>query len=144
MEKGGIPCDYSNCARSSDTFGRKDHYRDHLRDFHKEDMPRPKDESKGTWKDERKISPRWYRCTKCLKRIIVKECGWTCSGCKLDCEDDRRKARTKGVDERYDQKSMKVEAETSVELYSACSVCDGHKYHADGRGGWEASFLLLT
>jgi hypothetical protein len=31
-------CDYKRCAGSNDPFKRKDHYRDHLRDFHKEDI----------------------------------------------------------------------------------------------------------
>ncbi|KUJ10164.1 uncharacterized protein LY89DRAFT_787791 [Mollisia scopiformis] len=31
-------CDYSTCGRRSQPFTRKDHYRDHLRDYHKEDV----------------------------------------------------------------------------------------------------------
>ena len=33
-----FPCDYRNCPRAIEPFRRKDHYREHLRGYHKEDL----------------------------------------------------------------------------------------------------------
>ena len=35
-----LPCDYPACRRAEDVFTRRDAYRDHLRDYHQEDIPR--------------------------------------------------------------------------------------------------------
>ncbi len=57
------------------------------------------EEEKGViieeWKAERLISPTWWRCPKCLQKKHVKKTGWSCTECKLDCEQDRREARQK-------------------------------------------------
>jgi RecJ-like exonuclease len=108
-QKDRFPCDYPKCVRSEKgaqvPFTRKDHYRDHLRDFHKEDLGAVKCEKKKPksreeweaeqrqWLGERVIYPHYWRCTKCLDRIIVVENGWECSRCKATCEIERSDAR---------------------------------------------------
>ncbi|RFU30969.1 hypothetical protein B7463_g5364, partial [Scytalidium lignicola] len=93
-------CDYLRCTRSSEPFTRKDHYRDHLRDFHKEDLgsyKRPKDENwpekQREWLSERRLSPNWWRCSRCLIRVQVKEHGYQCPTCKSPCDESRIKHR---------------------------------------------------
>ena len=38
MVKESYVCDYPRCSRRREPFGRRDHFRDHLRDFHCEDI----------------------------------------------------------------------------------------------------------
>jgi hypothetical protein len=131
-----IKCDYHNCTRTTDPFTRKDHYRDHLRDFHKEDMPRPnkgrKSPNQQIWKDERRISSRWWRCPKCLERRSVRDYGWKC--CGFECEEGRQQARMNGgyceLDKIPETKSeptysMKMEVDTSEQPFPGCDFCEG-------------------
>lgn len=100
--KDKFVCDHSKCPRSKDPFFRKDHFRDHLRDFHNEDIGcakgRTKDEQKWqqaqkTWLAERVIKPKHWRCSRCLVKNHVAEVGWECSSCKTPCEEDRKITR---------------------------------------------------
>jgi hypothetical protein len=96
-------CDYPKCNRHRDPFTRKDHYRDHLRDFHLEDIGCAKDEKirkgkKGEkeqriWLSERKISPERWRCGKCLVMNMVSGSGWTCQSCQIPCGEEQRSRR---------------------------------------------------
>lgn len=100
-------CDYTKCNRAKDPFTRKDHYRDHLRDYHKEDLGAAKGEkaaktaeqkrkwqaAQQVWKNERVIWPNQWRCAKCLARVYVQLEGWNCIVCKQECEPDRQKSR---------------------------------------------------
>lgn len=52
-------CDYPKCDRSQNPFNRKDHYKDHLRNYHKEAI-------RGLEDGERHI--QHWRCKKCLGR----------------------------------------------------------------------------
>ncbi|RDL37599.1 uncharacterized protein BP5553_05032 [Venustampulla echinocandica] len=99
-----FPCDYQRCNRKRNAFTRKDHCRDHFKEFHKEDIGHCKGEKSAknkaerqakeqAWLDERKIDPKWWRCAKCLERVRVAKAGWQCSSCKRDCEPHRKKAR---------------------------------------------------
>ena len=98
-EKEHFACDYRRCPRAGGeaaSFGRKDHFRDHLRDFHREDLPKRGGGSSSSAGDDlarRNIDIRWWRCTKCLQRIYVDRQGWECPDCKMVCERDRRLAR---------------------------------------------------
>jgi hypothetical protein len=88
-----IPCDYLNCTRARVPFTRKDHYRDHLRDFHKEDVSRPKQRpgfSLERWQAVVRVFSTWWRCAKCLDRIKIKDHEWTCPKCKIDCDMERQ------------------------------------------------------
>ncbi|KAH8588468.1 hypothetical protein B0O99DRAFT_488516, partial [Bisporella sp. PMI_857] len=99
-QKLRLNCDYSECPRSSDPFNRKDHYRDHLKDYHKEDIGTAK-QAKGMsekewkkaqkrWIEERQITVQWWRCAKCLVRV---KDSWDCYQCKQTCETERIKIR---------------------------------------------------
>jgi hypothetical protein len=67
-------CDYRRCERSKKPFTRKDHYREHLRDFHQEALGKVKqNESKE------RVDPTWWRCVICLtknskEQSICKSC----------------------------------------------------------------------
>lgn len=93
-KKERISCDYRNCARVKSPYGRKDRYRDHLREFHKEDLPRLSAKIGNKVVEAWCGSSNWWRCTKCLLRVVVKENGWKCPGCKKECEPERKLART--------------------------------------------------
>lgn len=89
-----IPCDYSACKRAEDVFTRKDSYRDHLRDYHQEDIPRRHKSTKREqeWLLQRTLSTgalRWWRCGHCLIRVYVNSGGWVCSECQQSCEQER-------------------------------------------------------
>lgn len=64
--QGLFPCDYPECTRARDPFTRRDHYRDHLRDFHKEDiglfgLQRKSDFSRKQWLSKRRDqTPQWW------------------------------------------------------------------------------------
>jgi hypothetical protein len=105
-EKDLFPCDYTKCPRSQDSFSRRDHYRDHLRDFHKEDIgcakgeksSRDKDKqewqkAQKAWLAERVVSNKHWRCAKCLVNNNVIQVGWDCASCKNPCEEDRIRTR---------------------------------------------------
>lgn len=104
-QKDLFNCDYTKCGRYHDPFTRKDHYRDHLRDYHKEDLGSAKAQKKqgrkdwaaeqAAWLAERKISSRWWRCVRCLERRQVLEDGWECPTCKTSCEQERIDVRMK-------------------------------------------------
>lgn len=85
-------CDYSKCPRREEPFHRVDHFRDHYRDYHCEDIPRKTGE-KDEWYDGRAVSRHWWRCNKCLKRKSIVEVGWECPGCGSRCDSGRRKLR---------------------------------------------------
>ncbi|KAH7348519.1 hypothetical protein BKA65DRAFT_398116 [Rhexocercosporidium sp. MPI-PUGE-AT-0058] len=102
-EHGLFPCDYAHCDRNSEPFGRKDHFRDHLRDFHKEDIGTARidrfesdkewSKQQRKWLSERKVSSGWWRCSQCLNRVHVKDKGWECPRCKSCCEPSRNEHR---------------------------------------------------
>lgn len=108
-QKEKYPCDRFDCNRAKDPFTRKDHFRDHLKDFHKEDIGSCKGEKttgnvserkkwqqkQAMWLAERCISSDWWRCARCLVRVYVAKGGWYCQKCKRDCEQPRREAREK-------------------------------------------------
>lgn len=83
----------SNSAVGTGPFGRKDHCRDHYRTFHKEDLCRRNGKEDPGWFDDRNISTGWWRCTKCLKRVSYRECGWECNDCEQRLEPERVNAR---------------------------------------------------
>ncbi|ROT41422.1 hypothetical protein SODALDRAFT_256942, partial [Sodiomyces alkalinus F11] len=87
-------CDYARCARSTEPFGRLDHFRDHLRDYHQEDICKRGSQVDEKWLKGRKVSSRWWRCTKCLTRVdVAKAPDHVCPRCKMVCEDKRKRVR---------------------------------------------------
>ncbi|RYO81889.1 hypothetical protein DL766_002103 [Monosporascus sp. MC13-8B] len=92
--KPSFPCDYPKCTRSANPFSRSDHYRDHCRDYHREDLLRrsSKRETNEWWAD-RVIHKKWWRCSKCLRRVYIQQHGFDCHNCKTPCESQRRSYR---------------------------------------------------
>ncbi|KAK4229409.1 zinc finger protein AEBP2 [Podospora fimiseda] len=96
-KKKKFVCDYKRCGRHEIPFFRQDHFRDHLRDFHKEDLPkRSKKEDVSWWSGRSKSATAngWWRCNKCLiTRVSVRGNGFVCPTCGASCELERQKLR---------------------------------------------------
>ncbi|KAH7389025.1 hypothetical protein BKA64DRAFT_128083 [Cadophora sp. MPI-SDFR-AT-0126] len=93
IEQMTFKCDYDSCHQTqSKTFSQKEAYRDHLRDFHREDIlgSRRVDD---LWFETRDIQERWWRCKNCLSRVPISQDGYTCSTCYEPCEVERINAR---------------------------------------------------
>lgn len=98
--KYNFPCDYVHCVRHNTPFSRKDYYRNHLRDYHKEDIGRAQRHRtltkkawlgvQNNWIAQRKISPHWWRCSKCLSKVEIATNGFECHNCRFKCEEERR------------------------------------------------------
>lgn len=50
-------------------------------------------EKQNEWLSERVIPPNWWRCSRCLIRVQVKECGYQCPSCKNNCDENRIRHR---------------------------------------------------
>ncbi|KAK8116232.1 egg shell [Apiospora sp. TS-2023a] len=94
-QKVSYYCDYSKCSRHTEPFHRMDHCRDHLREYHKEDLVRKNGKEDDEWYHNRKVSSKWFRCTKCLHRNQIKDSGWTCPNCNTSCDKRRQKLRAR-------------------------------------------------
>jgi hypothetical protein len=90
-----FPCDYSKCARNAKPFTRRDHYREHLREYHKEDIEKRNCKVDDEWFENRNTTKSWWRCQRCLKRTSVKTYGFECPNCKNSCPQARQQARRK-------------------------------------------------
>ncbi|KAH7350781.1 hypothetical protein BKA65DRAFT_396995 [Rhexocercosporidium sp. MPI-PUGE-AT-0058] len=161
-----FPCSYDPClnGRHLEPFTRKDHYRDHLRDYHQEDIGAAKGEKAARtekerrdwakeqkkWLASRNISPRHWRCAKCLAKKWVVKHGWVCEGCNLQCEQDRIDARLKLSPK--EETSMDVDVDLSLggvgggegqhmqlqyTAFEKCRACyEGNGWVDDGYGEW--------
>ncbi|KAK1828166.1 hypothetical protein QBC39DRAFT_158245 [Podospora conica] len=92
--KHKFPCDYRRCPRHRDPFSRQDHYRDHLRTFHYEDLPLrgggKMDEEWWAGRSRKAVAGGWWRCNRCLVvRVPIETDGFACPGCGSNCEDER-------------------------------------------------------
>ncbi|KAI1773523.1 hypothetical protein F4818DRAFT_112348 [Hypoxylon cercidicola] len=94
-QKKPYPCDWKKCQRSKEPFYRLDHCREHYRDYHMEDLMRrgPNKENSKKWWKSRNVDDRWWRCAKCLSRILIDSKGFECAKCKIQCEPERQKLR---------------------------------------------------
>ncbi|TWU79243.1 hypothetical protein ED733_009015 [Metarhizium rileyi] len=92
-QKVSFNCDYTRCSRRRDPFHRLDHFRDHLREFHKEDIEKRGGSANEEWLEDRRVSSTWWRCSKCLKRIHIHQDGYECPNCKTTCQPKRKEAR---------------------------------------------------
>ncbi|PNY28409.1 Uncharacterized protein TCAP_01669 [Tolypocladium capitatum] len=97
-QKESFNCDYPRCARRSDPFHRLDHYRDHLREFHKEDIEKRGGTINEIWVGDRHVTSNWWRCSKCLKRIYINRNGYECPNCKTHRQAKQKEVRRKDRD----------------------------------------------
>lgn len=131
-------CDRGGCSRNaSNPLERKDHFRDHLREFHKEDVGREKwkkdetdevrREKQMAWEDGRVINPGRWRCIKCLTNNKVSRDGWVCGGvgCKGVCEDKRREVREKMVEVKRSDMGL------LMGVGGVCNTCAGNGMYYD-------------
>ncbi|KAH7193854.1 uncharacterized protein B0J16DRAFT_336142 [Fusarium flagelliforme] len=72
-------CDCRGCFREGEPFHRLDHFRDHLRQYHGEDIPR-----RGASSAMRSEKTTWWRCTRCLVRVYVSQHGFECPNCETE------------------------------------------------------------
>lgn len=104
-------CDYPSCQSQTgsailsgskirflrcDFRGSEQDYRQHLRDFHKEDismLPSKLSEIESAELDACRLEADWWRCHSCLRRVIIQNEGYTCKDCKATCESIRITAR---------------------------------------------------
>lgn len=95
--KKKFSCDYRKCHRRETPFFRQDHFRDHLREFHKEDLPRRGSKGDAEWWKTRSplaMFSGWWRCNRCLTtRVQYATHGFECPTCGSNCEPDRQKHR---------------------------------------------------
>jgi len=156
-QKDRYLCDYAKCDRATAPFSRKDHFRDHLKDYHKEDLGcargeksskdrRAWEKAQKRWQAERNITLRWWRCAKCLGRVNTEASGYECRICRQPCEEERQQQRrelydrtvrgsaavdtTRGATPRY--------AETPAIYGASCTTCGGTSFIEDISGGWES------
>lgn len=102
-KKPKFQCDYKRCSRHGNPFLRQDHFRDHLRVFHLEDILRRGNRENEEWwagRAARALHSGWWRCGRCLARVEQADNGWLCPDCGNRCEKERQefRARTKVPD----------------------------------------------
>lgn len=105
-EQGGkahLHCDYKKCTYTEPF--RKDHCREHYREYHSEDLIKRGQPGRNSGLKHRKQSPEavgeflaalvmnvslnWWRCSRCVQRVPVNSHGYTCPRCNLSCEPER-------------------------------------------------------
>ncbi|RSM20792.1 hypothetical protein CDV31_000482 [Fusarium ambrosium] len=86
-------CDYSRCTRAHEPFRRRDHYRDHLREYHREDIQKRGVTINEEWLNDRNYASSWWRCPRCLIRVHISKNDFECPGCKGSCESKRKEKR---------------------------------------------------
>ncbi len=99
-KKPKFQCDYKRCSRHTNPFLRQDHFRDHLRTFHLEDILRRGNPGNEEWwlkRSKRAMQGGWWRCSRCLLRVAQAEHGWLCAGCGNPCEKERREYRSRAA-----------------------------------------------
>ncbi|KAK3305382.1 uncharacterized protein B0T15DRAFT_511304 [Chaetomium strumarium] len=92
-------CDYKRCSRHKTPFFRQDHFRDHLRTYHQEDLLRRGNKGDKKWWDSRAphaVNEGWWRCGRCLGRVRQAKHGFVCPGCGSPCESERQRYRLDG------------------------------------------------
>ena len=141
------PCDYPTCPRSKETFTRKDHYRDHLKAYHEEDIggfkkrasitDRNFAQQQAAWLAERKIEARYWRCVHSLIKNFVEDVGWQCSSCKELSEEERIEARQGSASKDAGGKYVSG-TNSSRSVYPACATCSGAGWFEDSYGAYRA------
>ena len=133
-------------------FTRKDHFRDHLRDYHKEDIGAAKGErflektawlaSQKAWVEERKIEASWWRCPKCLCRVQIAKYGYECCRCEtpFDTDRTRRVEAIRTAPDSVDNSGTddsQWQCSTAMAYPTICSVCNDTAFVWNMNGGWD-------
>jgi hypothetical protein len=136
----GLFCDYEKCPSKQPL--RKDSCRQHYREYHAEDLikrgnskPKPGKVNRSTRKPETAekflaartdhINLRWWRCSKCMRRVRVGDDGYVCP-CKAVCEPERvawrEKARKSGTPARAAGSTAGFSSDP-LDYWTACEKC---------------------
>lgn len=117
-------CDYQKC-KHKEAFDRKDHCREHYREYHREDLVKNKQKDAAQWLEDRNVVSSWWRCSKCLKRNPTDR-GWECGGgCNHTCEKVRIAARESKM--KAAESKTKAESQTPAvpQLFiQGCGQCE--------------------
>ncbi|KAK2594255.1 hypothetical protein QQS21_008034 [Conoideocrella luteorostrata] len=138
-QKVSFNCDYPRCSRRRDPFHRLDHFHDHLREFHKEDIEKRGGPVNQEWFENRRVSSTWWRCSKCLHRIYIEKSGYECPDCKTPCQtkQQRRPRRaatpTWGVDQPATDNENATPAGTPGRRGAAAAARGEQGEKVDGR-----------
>ncbi|KAB5572208.1 hypothetical protein GE09DRAFT_1098704 [Coniochaeta sp. 2T2.1] len=92
-DKTKFYCDYGKCTRNTHPFLLLATLRSHLRDCHKEDLPKRGIYSTAEWLGERQVQRTWWRCSSCLIRVQIERDGFECPFCGQRCGSDRQSLR---------------------------------------------------
>ncbi|PVH85262.1 hypothetical protein DL98DRAFT_55152 [Cadophora sp. DSE1049] len=160
-------CPYNPCLNGrhlkKNSFTRKDHLRDHVRDFHQEDIGAAKGEKTARTKEEkrqwqkeqekwiasRKITPTHWTCTKCVVRMIVAEHGWHCTECNQPCEPERIDMRLRLSPSSREEAQVEMDGVGGMvreepqpqhkqhQGYLPCQACSGSGWVDNGYGEWD-------
>jgi len=90
-------CDHKKCPRHTNPFFRQDHFRDHLRISHMEDLLRRGNPGDTEWWASRAILNGWWRCNRCLIRVGLEDHGFVCHRCGNQCEKERQQYRMQAM-----------------------------------------------
>jgi hypothetical protein len=134
-------CDYKRCSHTVSF--RKDHCREHYREFHTEDLIKrgqPKhikakhSKKKPETAEEflaariQNLNLRWWRCSKCIQRVDVNSDGYTCPTCKLPCEPERVTCReneaTRRENARNSAKNSSSLDPAQTDYVIGCGQCE--------------------
>ncbi|TLD21474.1 hypothetical protein PspLS_09143 [Pyricularia sp. CBS 133598] len=85
-------CGFRSCQRTGrDAIPRKDHCREHLRNYHKQDLYKRGEKVGIEWLKECLIDKAYWYCNKCLTRnsTVDMSSAWRCIRCGTKCENER-------------------------------------------------------
>ncbi|KAI6480927.1 hypothetical protein MCOR18_004960 [Pyricularia oryzae] len=96
-------CGFRTCQRAGrDAIPRKDHCREHLRNFHKQDLYKRGEKVEISWLQECLIDKSYWYCNKCLARnsTVGVSSPWSCQRCGTNCEPERVNIRLQLEDQK--------------------------------------------
>jgi hypothetical protein len=118
-------CDYPKCPH--DEPFRKDHLREHYREYHMEDLvkrgPKQDTAEPEDWWKSRNIKFNWWRCCRCLQKTKTGD-SWKCTKCHQKCEPERQVARKKVPVIKEETSTLTGYSEPAGGYISGCGMCD--------------------